>query len=783
MLSFSRLTTLSTIFLIIAAGAAKAQESGFVSGTARDAQTGEPLPGVNMQLTESSTGSATDADGSFTIGPLDAGTYTLQASYIGYRKQSQSLQIAAGDTLQVQLALAPRTVGMEALEVTAYYASRQASASELRESDIQEANPRASGELLRKISGMDAVRRGAVGLDPVVRGLRETEVGVYVDGMRTFPAGPARMDSPLSHSGPSTIRSIQVVKGPYALTQGPGNMSAIQVKTVGLWDTRAGLLHGQLQGGYDTNFNSYETTFSTGGRQNNWAYRVNGAWRQGNDYQSGGGRDVPGDFQNRELRGQLGYRLSSNSRLSVSGGYQQQDDVAYPGRLLSAKFFKSGRGRLRYEYNSPAGLLRSVEAQAYGYQTLHTMNNEGKPTFNEGMFPNGDRRPPLRIAVNADITTVGGSVSGRLAPTNTMQLTLGGDFYQAFRNAERPFFAVTPNGPMVPPFYESDQIWPGVTTANGGLFAKATQLLGSVEATGTVRVDFVSAGTDENSVSDVFLENANVTSGQLDQNETNLSGALMFNLPLSDQWALSLGGGTTVRTADALERYSDRFPANKAQTSAEFVGNPLLDPERSLQTDAELEGRYARFNVKLSGFARRMNNYITLTPTDIDPMLPLPIFANQPVYQYINGEANFYGAEVAASYRLIKPLTASIKASYLWGKNKTTGQPALGVSPLSADLGFRYEPLGGRYFVEASLRAVSEQDRTAGILGESATDGYVTLDLKGGVDVGRGISLKAGVSNLTDADYVNHLNARNPYSGIAIPEPGRVIFGDITIRF
>jgi iron complex outermembrane receptor protein len=59
----------------------------------------------------------------------------------------------------------------------------------------------------------------------------------------------------------------------------------------------------------------------------------------------------------------------------------------------------------------------------------------------------------------------------------------------------------------------------------------------------------------------------------------------------------------------------------------------------------------------------------------------------------------------------------------------------------------------------------------------------VTLDLKGGVDVGRGISLKAGVSNLTDADYVNHLNARNPYSGIAIPEPGRVIFGDITIRF
>ena len=61
-------------------------------------------------------------------------------------------------------------------------------------------------------------------------------------------------------------------------------------------------------------------------------------------------------------------------------------------------------------------------------------------------------------------------------------------------------------------------------------------------------------------------------------------------MPAAEGWNLSLGVGSVVRTADALERYADRFPASKAQTSAEFVGNPNLDPERSTQADVWLDG-------------------------------------------------------------------------------------------------------------------------------------------------------------------------------------------------
>ena len=56
-------------------------------------------------------------------------------------------------------------------------------------------------------------------------------MAVLVDGTRTFAAGPARMDSDLSHVSPDAIQSLEVVKGPYALTWGAGALAAVRAET------------------------------------------------------------------------------------------------------------------------------------------------------------------------------------------------------------------------------------------------------------------------------------------------------------------------------------------------------------------------------------------------------------------------------------------------------------------------------------------------------------------------------------------------------------------------
>ncbi len=760
-----------------------AQQTGTVAGRVLEAEGRAPLPGANVTLRGTALGAATDAEGRFAIGEVPAGAYVLEASAVGYETARRDVRVTAGEALDVTLYLGAADVRLRGVEVTAFRPDLQPEAG-VEAQQIRELDPIDTGELLRTLPGMGAARRGALGFDPNVRGLVETEVGTYIDGVRTFPAGPLRMDTPLSHLDPGSVERVEVVKGPYALTWGAGNMSAIRVETRAENPPPASLA-GTLRGGYRTNTGGREIGASAAGTPARFSYSLHSAYREGDDYEAGDGQAVPSGYGSGSVRGRLGYAVAPGGRVYVSGGYQSQDDIDYPGRLLNANFFRTGTGTVSYEMERSAGLLRGLDVQAYALQTLHEMTNRGKPTFEAGQFPNGNPRPPLRIFVEAELQNYGGRIAADLAPTEALRLKLGGDVYSAFRNATRPLTAITPMGEVTPPFYDSDVVWPGVTITDAGLFANAERSLGPVRASATARLDLVRASADEERVSDAFLENAGAQRSGLDASESNLSGAATLSVPLSERWSASIGAGTVVRTADALERYADRFPASKAQTSAEFVGNPNLDPERSTQADLWLEGRYARFSVSLSGFARQMTDYITLAPTDAAPLLPL---SPPTVFRYVNGEATFYGAEARAAYAPLRALTLHLGASYLWGQDERLDEPALGVMPPSADLGARVEPFGSAAFaetlyLEGTLHLVAEQTRVAAARGETPTDGYATADLRLGYSPTGRVLLRAGVENLTDADFSNHLNAKNPFTSTPLPEPGRVFFVNVSYAF
>jgi iron complex outermembrane receptor protein len=363
-------------------------------------------------------------------------------------------------------------------------------------------------------------------------------------------------------------------------------------------------------------------------------------------------------------------------------------------------------------------------------------------------------------------------------------MKVGGDVLYTYRDAVRPLQIVRPDGsPVTPPFYDSEQVWPGVTIVQEGGFVNLERTLGSVRLAATGRIDF--AQSDAERPSSVFLENTGASASDLDQNDAMLSGALTASLPLSDRWTLSVGGGSVARPPTALERYADRFPATKAQTSAEFQGNPFLEPERSNQADLWLAGGTRTWTVRLSGFARRITNYVTLQPTSISPLLPL---SPETVFRYVNGDATFVGAEASGQWAVADPVTVRASGSWLWGQDDRLDEPALGVAPLQGRLGARWRlPVSGqslsRLYLDGTLRAVARQGRVAETRGETATDGYATVALTAGARFWRRIELEAGVENLFDVTVANHLNANNPFRGIRVPEPGRVVSLDLTVDF
>ncbi|MDR8393434.1 TonB-dependent receptor [Aliifodinibius sp. S!AR15-10] len=91
-----------------------------ISGTVTDASTGETLPGVNVFLAGTQTGTATGAEGNYEITGIDPGSYTLVASFVGYERYETEVNISSGQTLNLDIQMTQGTLLGEDVVVVGY---------------------------------------------------------------------------------------------------------------------------------------------------------------------------------------------------------------------------------------------------------------------------------------------------------------------------------------------------------------------------------------------------------------------------------------------------------------------------------------------------------------------------------------------------------------------------------------------------------------------------------------------------------------------------------------
>jgi TonB-linked SusC/RagA family outer membrane protein len=91
-----------------------------VSGTVTDAQTGETLPGVNILVKGTSTGTVTDSVGHYSLS-ISSLQDTLRFSFIGYKQQV----VPINGRTQINIALEPTTIAGKELVVTAFGEKQQ----------------------------------------------------------------------------------------------------------------------------------------------------------------------------------------------------------------------------------------------------------------------------------------------------------------------------------------------------------------------------------------------------------------------------------------------------------------------------------------------------------------------------------------------------------------------------------------------------------------------------------------------------------------------------------
>jgi len=141
-----------------------------VTGTVTNEETGDPLPGVTVQLKGTTTGALTDTEGKYSV-LVEGDNATLVFSFIGYGQQ----EVAVGDQSEVNVELLETGVELDAVVMTALGVSR---------------DKKALGYSVTEVDGAEFTEARETN---VIKSLAGKVAGVNVSAPAAGPAGSSRV--------------------------------------------------------------------------------------------------------------------------------------------------------------------------------------------------------------------------------------------------------------------------------------------------------------------------------------------------------------------------------------------------------------------------------------------------------------------------------------------------------------------------------------------------------------------------------------------------------------
>lgn len=308
---------------IICSFTLNAQEKGIVKGGVMDG--GEPLIGATVVVGNTTTGTITDFDGNYQLS-LEAGTYNINVSYIGYSDQSREVTVDEGRTVTLNFNL-EEGLEMEEVIVLGTRASNRTNVSSpvpvdvINVGKITAAAPQTSLNQIMHYaapsfsSNTQTISDGTDHIDPAsLRGLGPDQVLVLINGKRRHTSSLVNVNGTFGRGNvgtdlnaiPSTaVKNIEVLRDGAAAQYGS--------------DAIAGVINTQLK----DNVNELSVNFTTGA---NFSSEIGAFGGEVNDYDGevinlGVNYGVPltknGGFIN--LTGEFNYRGATSRMKEFSG--------------------------------------------------------------------------------------------------------------------------------------------------------------------------------------------------------------------------------------------------------------------------------------------------------------------------------------------------------------------------------------------------------------------------------------------------------------------------------
>jgi len=728
---------------------------------------GEAIAGAIVFVHETGDRMVSDSAGMCVLGRLREGAYTLMVHHIGFR--DVEIRIVIGpetpDSVSIRMQASPFRTG----EVLARSTLTDASISstpfpmEIQQADkLSSLRPVSVPDVASTAPGVALARDGSWETSIVIRGLDQAHVVSTIDGVRIESA--TDLAGVLSLMNLNDIDRIETIKTSGSVMYGTGAIGgvlAVTTKKPAFSDQAR--FHGEEVTGASSVDNGVSQYVAIDGESQSVAARVSGGFRRAGNTRTPSGILQNSQYHDFDLSGTLLVRSVGTQMLELSYQRAQAEDAGIPGGSpfsgnAVATYTLARRELFKAEYRipNPVPNVGMVSMTASHQEIDRNVSVVQSPT--------------LTLTPHAIHATNSVGTYAVLSPWEDDILAVGIDVWQRSLESRREkhnLAAMTITG---------ERPVPASKFLSAGAYAQNEWRIGQTPAALVVgaRYDAIQVSNDASWNPEYVVR---INGGQPVPTPQQLLWPASYEKNAS--WSVNGGFKTEVTSlidASFLIGTAYRSPSLEERFqyldlgSVVQVGNPALQPERSVSLNLGAQLHDAAFTTRLDLFFNTLHDLVSSLPGTFEGR---PALVNANI-----GSARLFGGEASAEVTLSGQSGVRASVAYVRGQDTRSRTNLTRIPPLLARVEYRqgFHALGT---VVASLAGAARKADPGP--GELRIPGFCCVGCEYSTNPfevgGLSLVLRAGIENLLDQDYQDFLSTLR---GVVRSEPGRNVYAALS---